>query len=224
MKNFLAIDTCSGHLTVLAEKEGRTFCSRLSDCAMKHSVLLMEETDKIFRQAELSPAECDFFAAVVGPGSFTGIRIGISTIKGFCLATGKPSLPVTSFETMAYNGVDGNKLLCLVDALHGHYYACGYETALRESPFSASLCPIPRRLFAPSYIDEAEALRLVREEGYLPCAYERLPLAEKTEVRLLDPAEGLRRAVLSLRRGKENFKELEAVYIRKSQAEEQLGV
>lgn len=222
MNNFLAIDTGLKYLTVMAVKEGKTFYSHLPDCAMKHSVLLMEEVDKVLKQADLSPAECDFFAAVVGPGSFTGIRIGISTIKGFCLAAGKPSLPVTSFETMAYNGVDGNKLLCLVDALHGRYYACGYETALYGG--SARLRAAPREIFPPSYLEEAEVLRLVSEENYLPCAFERLPFADKTQVRLLDPVAGLRDSILALMRSEENFGELKAVYIRKSQAEEQLGL
>ena len=50
--------------------------------------------------------DCDFFAAVVGAGSFTGIRIGISAVKGFCAATGKPALPITSFDVAAYNTID----------------------------------------------------------------------------------------------------------------------
>ena len=183
----------------------------------------MEEVDKVLKQADLSPAECDFFAAVVGPGSFTGIRIGISTIKGFCLAAGKPSLPVTSFETMAYNDVDGNKLLCLVDALHGRYYACGYETASYDGSPRLPAAAL-REIFPPSYLEEAEVLRLISEEKYLPCAFERLPLADKTQVRLLDPVAGLRNSILALMRSEENFGELKAVYIRKSQAEEQLGV
>ena len=223
MNNFLAIDTGLKYLTVMAVKEGQTFYSHLPDCAMKHSVLLMEEVDKVLKQADLSPAECDFFAAVVGPGSFTGIRIGISTIKGFCLAAGKPSLPVTSFETMAYNDVDGNKLLCLVDALHGRYYACGYETASYDGSPRLPAAAL-REIFPPSYLEEAEVLRLVSEENYLPCAFERLPLADKTQVRLLDPVAGLRDSILALMRSEENFGELKAVYIRKSQAEEQLGV
>ena len=93
MKNFLAIDTSSKYMTVLAAKDGKTFVSYVPDCAMRHSMLLMGEIDKVLSEAELSLNDCDFFSAVVGAGSFTGIRIGISTIKGFCLAAGKPSLP-----------------------------------------------------------------------------------------------------------------------------------
>ncbi|MBQ7879249.1 MAG: tRNA (adenosine(37)-N6)-threonylcarbamoyltransferase complex dimerization subunit type 1 TsaB, partial [Clostridia bacterium] len=70
--NYLAIDTSGNYLTVAAVKDGRVFSSFLPDCAMKHSVTLMGEVEKVLSQAELSLAECDFFAAVVGAGSFTG--------------------------------------------------------------------------------------------------------------------------------------------------------
>ena len=101
MKNFLAVDTCGKHLAVLARKGEKTSRFFLPDCAMRHSVLLMDGIDEALRGADLSPGECDFFAVATGPGSFTGIRIGISAVKGFCLAAGKPALPVTAFEEMA---------------------------------------------------------------------------------------------------------------------------
>ncbi|MGN0822516.1 MAG: tRNA (adenosine(37)-N6)-threonylcarbamoyltransferase complex dimerization subunit type 1 TsaB, partial [Candidatus Gallimonas sp.] len=90
--NFLAIDTSGKHLTVLAQKGEKTVSLFERDCALRHSVLVMDKIDEALSRADLRPAECDFFAAVVGPGSFTGIRIGISTVKGLCLACGKPAL------------------------------------------------------------------------------------------------------------------------------------
>lgn len=125
MNNFLAIDTSSRYLTVLAEKDGREAFRYLPDCAMRHSVILMDEIDKALKEIGLSPAECDFFAAVTGPGSFTGIRIGISAAKGFALATGKPLVSVTSFDLIAYNVTDEN-FYVVIDAAHGCYYVCGY--------------------------------------------------------------------------------------------------
>ena len=103
---YLAIDTSGNYLAVTAGKDGRTFCSCVPDCAMKHSVTLMGEVEKVLNEAELTLAECDFFAAVVGAGSFTGIRIGISAAKGFALACGKPTLAITSFDALAYNVLD----------------------------------------------------------------------------------------------------------------------
>ena len=208
-KNFLAVDTGSNYLTVVAGKGGKTYSVTLPDCAMRHSVSVMPAVEEALKKADMTLAECDFFAAVVGAGSFTGIRIGISVVKGFCLACGKPSLPITSFDVAAYNAVDGDKgkLLCLVDALHDSYYACGYENG--------------KVVFPPAYLSEEEVLRL-HGEGYRLCACGRLPLNEKVEVELVDPVKGLENAVCALAK-EENFAELTALYVRKSSAELNLG-
>ena len=202
MKNFLALDTSGNHLSVVACKNGKTHSVFLPDCAMKHAVSVMTAVDEALKKAELSLSECDFFAAVVGAGSFTGIRIGISAIKGFCLAFSKPSLPVTSFDLAAYNGVD-KKMLCLVDALHDSYYACGYEEG--------------KVIYPPAYISEEEVLDL-QNEGYALYACGELPICEKAKVHLVDPCKGLERAVLALAE-QEKFGELTALYVRISSAE-----
>ncbi|MGN1060185.1 MAG: tRNA (adenosine(37)-N6)-threonylcarbamoyltransferase complex dimerization subunit type 1 TsaB [Candidatus Coproplasma sp.] len=126
MSNFLAVDTSSKHLTVVAVKGEKEVVNFIPDCAMRHSVLLMDEIEKTLNEAQLSPAECDFFAAVTGPGSFTGIRIGISCVKGFATALNKQCLGVTAFDLIAYNVNSGAPYLAAIDAAHGYYYACGY--------------------------------------------------------------------------------------------------
>lgn len=204
--NYLAVDTSGSHLTVLVCKNGQYYPVFIENCAMKQSSLLMGAIDEAFQKAELSPKDCDFFAAVVGAGSFTGIRIGISAVKGFCLAYGKPSLPVTSFDVAAYNALDGEKKLCLIDALHDCYYACGYQNG--------------ERIYPPAYLEERQVLALAKE-GYALCACAPLPLSEKTEVTLINPVDGLINAVAALAE-KGGFAPLAALYVRKSSAEIQL--
>ncbi len=196
------MDTSGNHLSVIACKNGRTQRVFLPDCAMRHAVSVMPAVDEALGKAELSLSECDFFAAVVGAGSFTGIRIGISTIKGFCLAFDKRSLPVTSFDVLAYNAVE-KRVLALVDALHDSYYACGYEDGRVTVP--------------PAYLSEEEVLALVAE-GYVAYAFTELAVAEKTAVKTVEPCVGLERAVEALAE-KEAFGELTALYVRKSSAE-----
>ena len=87
--NYLAIDTSGEYLTVIAKHGERTERVFRPDCLAKHSVVLMEEIDGALSRAQMTAAECDFFAVVVGPGSFTGIRIGIATVKGLAFAAGK---------------------------------------------------------------------------------------------------------------------------------------
>jgi tRNA threonylcarbamoyl adenosine modification protein YeaZ len=203
LKNFLAIDTANEYLTVLAVKDGKEYCSHIPDCSMRHSVTLMPEVDKLLNGAGLCLNDFDYFCAVVGAGSFTGIRIGISAVKGFCLATGKPSMPVTSFDLLAYNKQDGGKQLCLVNAMHDCYYACGYD--------ENGIC------YPPSYLTEEEVLALA-SKGYALRAYANLPISEKTAVTLVSPTVGLLNAVRRLEK-QEAYGELSALYVRKSSAE-----
>ncbi len=202
MKNFLAVDTSGSSLTVLLKKDGEYFSVHIPDCSMKQSGAILPAVDEVLKKGNTDLSTCDFFAAVVGAGSFTGIRIGISVVKGFCLAYGKPSLPVTSFDTIAYNALDTQgKRLALVDALHGCYYACGYEGERVALP--------------PQYLSEEEVLAL-REEGYALCAS--TPLALPVAVEVVDPVVGLQKAV-EKRVEQEGFGELTALYVRKSSAE-----
>lgn len=206
MKNFLAVDTSGNHLSVVACKDGKTYSVFLPDCAMKHAVSVMPAIEECLQKADMRLAECDFFAAVVGAGSFTGIRIGISAVKGFCLAFHKPALPVTSFDVIAYNEEKG-KTLALVDALHDSYYVCGYEDGKIVLP--------------PAYLSEEETLALAAN-GYTMSAFTELSIAEKAAVKRVDPCLGLERAVKKLAEANA-FGELTALYVRKSSAELNLG-
>ena len=208
MCNFLAVDTSSDHLVVLAAKEGKVSSVYLPNCAMRHSVSIMPAVEEALKKADMRLEECDFFAAVVGAGSFTGIRIGISVVKGVCSAFGKPALPVTSFDVAAYNALDGEgKVLCLVNALHDCYYVCGYENG--------------KVIYPPAYLTEEEVLALLAE-GYTPVACTGLPLEEKAAVRKADPCKGFENAVVALAK-EGRFGELSALYVRKSSAELNLG-
>lgn len=199
--NFLGVDTSGKRLTVVACKNGKQFVRTEKDCFHAHSVRLMEAIDGVLKEAELSPSDCDFFAAVVGAGSFTGIRIGISTVKGLCLACGKPALSVTSFDTLAYAERSG-KTLALVDAGRGFYYACGYDE-------------LGEVTVAPSYLTCAEIEALLAL-GYTAVAGEKLAIPAK----IVNPAEGLFRACLEKSGEVSGAETLTALYLRKSSAEE----
>ena len=202
-KNFVAVDTSGNYLTVVAGKNGEFYSVSIPNCMMKHSVSVMPAVDEVLKKADMSLEECDFFSAVVGAGSFTGIRIGISVVKGFCLAYNKPSLPITSFDVAAYNGLGEGKTLCLVDALHDCYYTCGYEKG--------------ELILPPAYLTEEQVLALVAE-GYALCGVGEFPLAEKVAVLPADPVTGLQNAVCE-KAEKGAFGELVALYVRKSSAE-----
>lgn len=205
--NFLAVDTSGAYLTVVVQKGNETFSTYIPDCAMKQSVLLMGAVDETLKKANMSLSECDCFAAVVGAGSFTGIRIGISAVKGFALAYQKPLLPITSFEVAAYDRVNEKKL-CLVDALHDCYYACGFDGAVQT--------------YAPAFLTEKEVLALVEKEGYVVASLTALPIEKNCKVKIVDAVKGLQNAAAEKAKAGA-FGELNALYVRKSSAEENLA-
>jgi tRNA threonylcarbamoyl adenosine modification protein YeaZ len=198
MSNFLAIDTSSRYLTVIAQKGARVSIKYIPDCALNHSQVLMGEVEKAFDEAELKPEECDFFAAVTGPGSFTGIRIGISCAKGFALATGKKLLGVTSFDLISYNIKCDTDYVVAIDAAHGHYYACLYASCGKVKE-------------QPCYLSEEQ----VNAYNLPVFGFEDLPLNsyKKIEVR-----ECLYPAICASMNNLTD--DIDALYVRKSQAEE----
>ena len=201
MNKFLAMDTASAHLTVLAVNGGVAAESYIKDCALRHSVLLMGEVEKVLEEAALSAADCDFFCAVTGPGSFTGIRIGISAAKGFANEVKKPLMPLTSFELIAYN-VNADDFYAVIDAAHGHLYACRFTRAGGEL-----------RCGQPEYISAEE----LAGSGLPLFGFQPLELPRYT---VLDGGACLRPAVEKKLESGQPFSQMHALYVRKSQAEE----
>lgn len=198
MSNYLCVDTSSRYLTVIAAKGDKVVKHYIPDCALNHSVILMDEIDRALDKARLSPAECDFFAAVTGPGSFTGIRIGISAIKGFASALSKRSAGVTSFEMISYNVNSDCHYVVAIDAAHGYYYVAGYAPDGSED-------------IAPSYLSGEEVAAL-RRPVY---GFEELPFERYTR---LNADDCLLNAV---KRIEDREGGLAALYVRRSQAEEE---
>ena len=196
---YLAIDTSGKRLLVIAVNGDRKAVHDV-DCAMRHSVQLFPEIDAALKEVALSLRECDAVACVVGPGSFTGIRIGISAVKGLCLAADRPAISVTSFETIAY-AERGGKKLALVDAGHDFYYACAFDR--------------DELAIEPAYLSRARVEELIAQ-GYVPLSAE--PLGVETHV--VSPANGLQ-AAIQIKCGRTvPAKQLAALYLRKSSAEE----
>jgi tRNA threonylcarbamoyladenosine biosynthesis protein TsaB len=87
-----------------------------------HSEKLLPLIDAILHQADVAPAALDAIACGAGPGSFTGLRIGLATAKGLCFALGKPLVLVSSLAALA-RGAGGRDVLALIDAKKREVYA-----------------------------------------------------------------------------------------------------
>ena len=102
-----------------------------------HSSRLMPAIDQILKWADLTAHDLDACAVGIGPGSFTGIRIGVGTVKSLCYALKKPIIGVSTLEAIAYNLRYTDKLICpILDARKDEVYGAvfrGGESLVRQS-------------------------------------------------------------------------------------------
>ena len=123
--NILALDV-TGENLVVALYNGENLTYEIPKATGKrHNSLVMPTIEKLLNEFAMDIKDIDVFACVVGPGSFTGIRIGIATIKALSFATNKPCVAINALEELAY-GKDGD-FYTLIDALHDNYYAAKFS-------------------------------------------------------------------------------------------------
>lgn len=109
IKNILGIDSSTGKLSV-AVSRNEMLLSEMTDCdSMKHMVNIMDLLDRTLRKAKLTIKEIDIFGVNLGPGDFTGTRIGISVIKTLAWMERKPSFGINSLDVFAVGISLGNE-------------------------------------------------------------------------------------------------------------------
>ena len=92
-----------------------------------HSQTLMPMLDELCKALELDLSSVDAVAVAVGPGSFTGLRIGAAAVKGLSFATNKPVIEVSTLEGLAYQCSESDKVVCpILDARRKQTYAAGF--------------------------------------------------------------------------------------------------
>ena len=106
--NILAIDTTGKTEIIVAQLNSKTYIKEYN--CTKHSETLLDNVQSILHKGKCSLSDIDVFGVVNGPGSFTGIRIGVATIKAFAFALHKPVVCANRFEIIA-SGYSGYSLL-----------------------------------------------------------------------------------------------------------------
>jgi tRNA threonylcarbamoyladenosine biosynthesis protein TsaB len=144
----LALDTSSAAGSAAIVRDGAVVIERAGDRSRTHGERLPLELMAILRDAGATLRDVDAFAVVIGPGSFTGLRVGIATIQGLALARSKRVAPVTAFEALisrlragATYGSPSDSKAVWIDAQRGEVFATRYaadgQTVL-EPPTSLS--------------------------------------------------------------------------------------
>ena len=108
----LAVDSSAKSASVAVCENGRLISECFVNASLTHSRTLMPMVDNALSQADLNISDIDAFSVNVGPGSFTGIRIGVAAVKGLALPGNKPCAGVSTLESMAYNFADDDCLVC----------------------------------------------------------------------------------------------------------------
>lgn len=124
---WLALDTATASMTVALARDGRVLAERDSRSERNHSIRLMPEVDSLLAEAGIAPADLAGIAVGHGPGSYTGIRIGVTVAKMMAWALNVPLSAVSSLEALAYGavqrGLEGPAwIVPLMDARRGQVY------------------------------------------------------------------------------------------------------
>ena len=126
----LSVDTSAVCASVAVVEDGRIRAQSSTNAGLTHSRTLLPMIDSLLQNSETPLDSIDCFACAVGPGSFTGIRIGIAAIKGLCDGTGKQALAVSTLEGLAYNLLGQDALACAVmDARCNQVYTALFEVS-----------------------------------------------------------------------------------------------
>lgn len=128
----LAFDTSTDVTAVAVTRDAQVLAEAHEPSTKRHAELLLSRVQDCLARAGLALADIDLFAVGLGPGSFTGVRVGVATAKGFGLGTGKPVCGVSSLATLAHaafnSGAVASDSLCapLLDAHKGEVFAALY--------------------------------------------------------------------------------------------------
>lgn len=123
--NVLAVDTSSEMGSVAITSDSQVLAEVRLIYGMKYSEQLFRSIDFLFKQVDIRLEDIDIFAAARGPGSFTGLRVGLAAIEGFAFSSNKPSVGVSTLEAMAWQvGVKNVPLAPMLDVRRDEFY-CG---------------------------------------------------------------------------------------------------
>lgn len=150
----LALDTSTFVGTVAVLSHGALLAEWGASVRASHGETLLPRLAQALEAAQLSLAEIDLFAVGLGPGSFTGVRIGVATAKGLALAEQKPLVGVPSLRVIARGMTAGSLRAVAVDAHKSELYCALYE--LGDDG-------LLRELLAPFHLPPVDAARRLRE-------------------------------------------------------------
>ena len=142
----LGLDSAGGACSAALWRDGAIIARRFEVMARGHAEALMPMAEAVMTEAGIDFMALDAIGVTVGPGAFTGVRIGLAAARGLALAAGVPAVGVTTFEALAAAVPEaeraGRVLLVAVDSKRADVYAQLFDAALEPMTEPAALSPV----------------------------------------------------------------------------------
>lgn len=128
----LVIDTCTNRIIVALADNSTifSFCNEIIENQMSN--VIMEKVEKCFKEANMQPNDVERVLVAVGPGSYTGIRIGVTIAKTYAWALKKEIIPISSLEVMISGYNDEKLLVPYIDARRNACFGAIYDNKLNK--------------------------------------------------------------------------------------------
>ena len=221
----LSVETATLSGSVALSRGEHILAAFAGDSGVSHSNTLLKDIDKLLHEAQVDLPQIDLFAVANGPGSFTGLRIGIATIKGLAATLERPCAGIPTLEAVALAAGESPHLVALLPAGRGEVFAQlfsvtkdGFVTSLDEATHIS-----PQRL-----IEKYGSLENVLWCGDGAMANKEL-IERESRGRIAPPTPVLATQIASLALARFREKQLErpdalqAIYVRPSDAELKAG-
>ena len=119
----LSLESSAKAASAALTEDGRLIAQYYQNCGLTHSRTLLPMAESLLQNCGLTLDEVDAIAVAHGPGSFTGVRIGVATVKGLALGADKPCIGVSTLDAMVHGArALGGRLCCVMDARAGQVY------------------------------------------------------------------------------------------------------
>ncbi|MBR6246747.1 MAG: tRNA (adenosine(37)-N6)-threonylcarbamoyltransferase complex dimerization subunit type 1 TsaB [Bacteroidales bacterium] len=134
MARILLLDTSTALCSVALSEDGKVVASR-EDATRQHASLTAPFVKEVLDSQGLSVRDCDAVCVSMGPGSYTGLRVGVSTAKGLCFGAGIPLVAITSLETLVWQAPDRESyryIVPMIDARRMEVFTCVYSPSVQR--------------------------------------------------------------------------------------------
>jgi len=108
----LSVDSSAAPASVCLSEDGKIIADYYLNTGFTHSQTLMAMVESVLTISGKAASDIDVYAVNCGPGSFTGVRIGVSAVKGMAFASDKPCIAVSTLQSMAYNCLGNHAVVC----------------------------------------------------------------------------------------------------------------